>query len=284
VAQAFATLACLCPGRVFLGVGTGEALNEVPCGFAWPSTHKERLERLREAIIMIRLLWSKPFVSFRGKYYKLSKANLYDKPPVPIPIHIASTGVKGAELAGELADAFMTLLPADPSQITETLFPVIARGARKCGRKFEEIEKSLNLSIGFYRDDYEKALDSLMRWRGTLLPVFFDLGVYDPRYIEMHGNRVGRETVEKLNIIATSEEEITKSVEKYIKIGFTHVSVGATGDLGGFMQTMQEKVMPYIRETYKEIGGSPLPYKSTITSGNLQDLATRYNLTIRTAS
>ena len=123
VAQAFATLACLCPGRIFLGVGTGEALNEIPCGFTWPSTHTERLERLREAVIMIRLLWSRSFVSFQGKYYKLSKANLYDKPPVPIPIHIASTGVKGAELAGELADAFMTLPPDSPSKITETLFP-----------------------------------------------------------------------------------------------------------------------------------------------------------------
>ena len=91
-----------------------------------------------------------------------------------------------------------------------------------------------------------------MHWRGTLLPVFFDQGVYDPRYIEMHGNRVGREAVEKFNLVATSEEDIMKSIETYIRIGFTHISLGVTGDIVGFMEIMRDKVMPHIHDSLRD--------------------------------
>jgi len=79
VAQAFATLSDMYPGRVFVAVGTGETMNELPLGLKWPP-FKERAERLAEAVQIMRLLWSNEFASFRGKYYRLQKANLYTKP------------------------------------------------------------------------------------------------------------------------------------------------------------------------------------------------------------
>ena len=87
VAQAFGTLGVLFPRRVILGMGTGEAMNETPSsGMAWPE-QKERTARFREAVDLIKRLWSEERVSFQGQYYKTEKATIYDRPVEPVPIH-----------------------------------------------------------------------------------------------------------------------------------------------------------------------------------------------------
>ena len=268
VAQAFATLSSLYPGRVFLGVGTGEALNEIPCGFAWPN-QTERLERLREAVASIRMLWNRNFVTYKGKYYTLLKANLYDKPPLPIPIHIASTGPRGAEVAGMLADCFMSLPVENTSLFTEKLFPALDRGARSVGRRADQIEKSLLVHVGYAKDNHEKALRSLSLWRSTLLPAFFDLGVSDPRYVETHGNRVSWEAVEKYFLVASSAEGVIKFYEEYLKLGFTHIAAAPSGDAEEFIQLLAKKVSPYIQQTYGDTQAKSTPYVGTYTNDNL---------------
>ncbi len=276
VAQSFATLSCLFPGRVFLGVGTGEALNEIPCGFDWPNTHYERLERLKEALLIIRLLWTKNHVTYKGKYYRVIKANLYDKPTLQIPIHVASTGVKGAELAGILGDAFMSLPTDDISLYTAKLFPTLERSLRNVGRDPSAIEKSLSIQAGFVNGDHEAALRSLYKWRSTLLPVFFDLGVYDTRYIEKHGVRVSREAIEKFFLVADSEEAVIKFYEKFIRIGFTHLSAAVSGDVDGFIRLLGEKVAPYLRETYGDKTITEEPYKSSFPEEIIDRLVEEY--------
>ena len=183
VAQAFSTLSYLAPGRVWLGMATGEGLNEVPCGYQWPRSHAERIRRLREATIVIRLLWTKEFVTFKGEYYSLNEANLYDKPQIPIPIHISAFGPRSAELAGELGDGLMTVGPMDPTKAREVLFPAVEKGARLSGRRLDDVEKSMVLGLGFHAER-EKAIDALLPWRGSMLPVFADSEVHDPRVIE----------------------------------------------------------------------------------------------------
>ena len=92
MAHAFATLACLYPGRAALGIGSGEAMNEVaPTGMAWPE-FKERYARLRESVSLMRQLWSSDFVTFAGTYYKTSTATLYDRPAEGVPVYIAAGG------------------------------------------------------------------------------------------------------------------------------------------------------------------------------------------------
>jgi len=98
VAQAFATLGCLYPGRVILGVGTGESLNEVALGSAWPDS-KERFARLKEAIELIRLLWTEERVSFAGQFYRTDRATIYDRPAVPVPLYVAASGPSATRLA-----------------------------------------------------------------------------------------------------------------------------------------------------------------------------------------
>ena len=106
VAEAFASLSLLYPGRIFLGVGSGEALNEQAATGRWPDWD-ERWERLIEAIGVIRQLWTGEQISHRGKYYKVD-ARLYDAPPEPIPILTAANGKKAMRLAGEHGDGLIT--------------------------------------------------------------------------------------------------------------------------------------------------------------------------------
>ncbi len=100
VAQAFGTLGSMFPGRVILGIGTGESLNEVPStGQPWPE-FKERFARLREAVNLIRTLWRGERVTFEGEYYKTEKATIYDRPDVEVPIYVAAAGALVAKYAG----------------------------------------------------------------------------------------------------------------------------------------------------------------------------------------
>ncbi len=109
VAQSFA-LGCLAPGRVFLGVGTGEALNEHIFGDAWPSTDI-RLEMLEEAIEVMRLLWEGGTKSHEGRHYIVENARIYTLPKKSVPIHVAGSGPRAAALAGEIGDGFIGTAP-----------------------------------------------------------------------------------------------------------------------------------------------------------------------------
>ncbi len=132
VAQAFATLGATYEGRIFLGVGTGEPLNEVPTGNPWPKG-AERLARLRESIEVIRLLWSKEYTTFNGNYYKLNRANLFTKPRMPVPIYVSGYGPKATGLAGALGDGWITgSLPE--SYVSEVLKPALEESLAKSGR------------------------------------------------------------------------------------------------------------------------------------------------------
>ncbi|MFB5599865.1 MAG: LLM class flavin-dependent oxidoreductase [Nitrososphaeraceae archaeon] len=107
VTQVFATLDYMFPKRVLLGLGRGEALNEVPSGNVWPS-YKEKFRLLRESIILIKKLWTEDLVIFKGEFYSVKDSNLYTKPIHSIPIYIAGLGEPSAKLAGEEGNGFVT--------------------------------------------------------------------------------------------------------------------------------------------------------------------------------
>ena len=107
VAQAFATLGTMFPGRVILGVGTGESLNEVPAtGMQWPEA-KERFARLREALGLIRKLWTEDRVTFEGEFYRTVNATIYDRPRDPVPIYVAGAGPMISKYAGRTSEGFI---------------------------------------------------------------------------------------------------------------------------------------------------------------------------------
>jgi coenzyme F420-dependent glucose-6-phosphate dehydrogenase len=247
VAQAFATMNYMYPDRIFLSLGTGEALNEVPLGNPWPSYH-ERVRRLEEAIDVVRKLWTGDLISFKGKFFKLSKAKLYTPPRTRIPIFVAASGPTVSEVAGRLGDGLLTL-PAPDETYKDVIFPALERGLRASNRKFADVEKSIEVWMS-YGDDYDKAIQSVRPWAGSLLPVFFKLGVYDPREIEAHGELVGDEQLSRAWVVATSAEPLIKAIERYERLGFTQVHITSSSpDQKKFIKLFGEEVLPHFKSS-----------------------------------
>jgi coenzyme F420-dependent glucose-6-phosphate dehydrogenase len=252
VAQAFATLRNMYPERIFVGLGSGEAINEVPLGFAWPS-FKERAERLEESIKIMKLLWSGSFVSFKGKYYRLRKANLYTKPSSPPPIYVAAFGPTVAEIAGRHADGFVTgAAVIDQEHYREVLLPALERGAKSAGRDPNEIIRTIEIYIA-YDEDYEKALRAARFWAGGLLPAISSQSwaVTDPREVEKNGMLVADKHVAQAWSVGTKPEDYIKQLEKYVKMGFEHINVvSSSPDPIKTIRMYGKHVLPYIRSTY----------------------------------
>lgn len=130
VAEAFASLALLYPGRVFLGLGSGEALNELPVSGSW-GAYPERAARLIEAVTIIRQLWTGEWTTFKGQYYTVPKAHLYDLPTSPVPIYIAASGPKSMALSGQYGDG---LISDSKTVLDPTLRAAWEAGARKAAK------------------------------------------------------------------------------------------------------------------------------------------------------
>ena len=135
VAQQIATLETLCPGRAFLGVGSGEAMNEIPAGMSWPPV-AEQLARTEEALTIIKRLLDRETVSFEGEYFRTKSARLYLDYERRPPIYMSAFGPEAAEIAGRLADGVWTL--GDP-QKAPAVIAAYRRGAEQAGREPGEI-------------------------------------------------------------------------------------------------------------------------------------------------
>ncbi|MFQ5553515.1 MAG: TIGR03557 family F420-dependent LLM class oxidoreductase [Thermoplasmata archaeon] len=242
LAQDFATLGHLHPGRVAIGVGTGEAMNEIPLGFEWPP-FRDRIERMEEAIQIMRLLWSEDFVDFEGRHYRLRGANLYVRPGTPIPINVAASGPKAAELAGRLADGLLTV-PMDRSRYGEVLFPALERGAEAEGRVPSSLRRLLEFKFSFDLD-YDRALDAIRRWGATEVPRIFDTQVYDPRELEGMAVEVEAEELLKTWEVVTDIEDLIGPLEEYGRLGFQEIYLHSSSpDEEGALKELGRRLLP----------------------------------------
>jgi coenzyme F420-dependent glucose-6-phosphate dehydrogenase len=249
VAQAFATIGCLAPGRVWLGVGTGEALNEVPpLGIEWPK-FSERLGRLREAIELIRRLWSQERVSFEGRYYRTHRATVYDRPEQPLPILIAAAGPKAAELAGADGDGFITTSGKPRELYTETLLPALERGARGAGRDPAAAERLLEVKVS-YGGDIERAIEECRFWAALALPAESKQGIDDPLELERLAEQE-HVKAEARFIVTGDPEEVAERVAPYVQMGFRHlVFHSPAADQAPFLEQFGAEVLPLLRDRF----------------------------------
>lgn len=249
VAQAFATLEQLYPQRVFLGVGAGEALNEVPLGYDWP-TPAERVERLEEAVQIIRSLWRKNFVTFKGKHYKLNKANLYTKPKNKIPIYIASAGPRTAEMAGKWGDGIIvssTILKKREKRGNEILRS-FAEGAKSEGKDSKKMAKIVGMTTS-YDKDKQKAITGMRYWASTMLRFVFKYSISDPREIESYAKLIGDEQIASNRFVFTTSDEYIDIINKFKKQGFNQVNIeDSSPDHKKFIKMFGKEVIPYFRE------------------------------------
>jgi coenzyme F420-dependent glucose-6-phosphate dehydrogenase len=244
IAQAFATLGLLAPGRVFLGVGTGEAMNETPAtGEAFPA-RKERRLRLTEAIRLIRELWTDERVDFEGDYYRTSKATIYDKPDEPVPIYIAASGPLAAKLAGRLGDGFITTSGKDP-ELYDRLLGALAEGAEGAGRDPAEITRLIEVKVSYDRDR-DFARDACGWWAALALSPEEKEGVDDP--IEME--RLADANADRAHtrfIVSDDPEEVAAGIRRYADLGFDELILHAPGeDQARFLDQFAADVMPLL--------------------------------------
>lgn len=221
VAQAVATLAVLSPGRVFLGVGSGEAMNEVPVTVSeWPAP-RERQHRLREAILLIRRLWTEDYVTHEGEHFRTHDAKIFDKPTGHIPILVAAGGPKAAEMAGELADGIIVTSGKKPELYRDDLVPGLERGARKAGKDPERLERMIEMKLS-YDTDRERAMLDTHEWAGLALPEEVKRGTHDPRELEKHTAEAIPNAHTRF-IVSTDPDEVVERIRPYLDLGFTHL-------------------------------------------------------------
>jgi coenzyme F420-dependent glucose-6-phosphate dehydrogenase len=246
VAQAFATLADLAPGRVYLGVGTGEAMNETPAtGGEFPG-RKERRLRMAEAIKLIKQLWTEERVDFEGEYYRTEKATIYDRPEQPIPIYVAASGPLAAKLAGRVGDGFVCTSGKDP-QLYLDLLEKVREGATDANRDAEKIHRLIEIKVSYDRDR-EFAYEACNWWAALALTPEQKEGVEDP--IEME--RLADENLDKAHtrfIVSNDPEEVVEKIKVYADLGFHELLLHAPGpDQNRFLDQFGADVLPLLRE------------------------------------
>lgn len=250
VAQAFGTLGAMFPGRVVLGVGSGEGLNEVPStGMQWPEM-KERFARMREAIALIRKLWTEERVSFEGQYYRTEKATIYDKPDGPVPIYVAGAGPMVAKYAGRSGDGFICTSGKKWDLYTESLLPNVAEGIKAAGTPKPDYERLIEMKVSF-DTDRERAMHDTRHWAALALTPEEKISVEDPTEMERLADALPVERAASRWIVSSDPEEHVENIRPYVELGFRHLVFHAPGpDQARFLKLYGEQVLPLLRRRF----------------------------------
>ena len=247
VAQAFATLGVLFPKRVILGVGSGESLNETPSsGMTWPEP-KERTARLKEAIELIKRLWTEERVTFHGQYYQTEKATIYDRPDDPVPIYIAAAGPVVARLAGEKAEGFICTSGKGLELYRDTLLPNVNAGLEKSGRSRNSVDRMIEMKVSF-DTDYQRALNDTHFWGALALTPEEKVNTEDALEMERLADALPVERTAKRWIVSSDPEAQVEAIRPYVELGFNHLVFHAPGpDQARFIKLYSEQVIPLLR-------------------------------------
>jgi coenzyme F420-dependent glucose-6-phosphate dehydrogenase len=250
VAQVFGTLGAMFPGRVVLGVGTGESLNEVPSsGVAWPGP-KERRDRLRESIALVNKLWTEDRVTFEGQFYRTESATIYDKPKHKVPIWVAASGPLAAQMAGQVAEGFICTSGKAPSLYSEQLVPKVEEGAARRGRDASTIERMIEVKVSF-DTDATQAKELTRHWAALALSPEEKVGVEDPVEMERLADALPLDRAASRWIVSSDPDEQVERIRPYVELGFRHLVFHAPGpDQARFLKLYAEQVLPRLRKAF----------------------------------
>ncbi|HJS84350.1 MAG TPA: glucose-6-phosphate dehydrogenase (coenzyme-F420) [Acetobacteraceae bacterium] len=251
VAQAFGTLGAMFPGRVVLGIGTGESLNEVPAtGIVWPE-FKERFARLREAVQLIRRLWSEERVTFEGQYYKTHDATIYDRPASPVPIYVAAAGALVAKYAGRQGDGFICTSGKAWSLYTETLLPNVAEGRKAADRPGSgPYERLIEMKVSF-DTDLARAREDTRHWAALALTPEEKVSIHNPTEMEQRAAELPVERAASRWIVSSDPDEHVEKIRPYVELGFDHLVFHAPGpDQDRFLRLYAAQVLPKLRQKF----------------------------------
>jgi coenzyme F420-dependent glucose-6-phosphate dehydrogenase len=236
VAQAAATAAAMMPGRFFLGVGTGENLNEHILGRRWPPT-AVRQAMLEEAVTVIRLLWEGDLCSHRGRHFTVENARIYTLPEEPPPIMVAAAGTRSAALAGRIGDGLVSVAP-DPE--------VVGAFARAGGA---DKPRYGQLHVCWAEDEEEARRVAHEWWPNAALSGDFALELPLPSHFEQAGELVSEADVAEAVICGPDPKRHVEAISEFAEAGFDHVYVHQVGpDQEGFFDFYRERVLPRLRD------------------------------------
>jgi coenzyme F420-dependent glucose-6-phosphate dehydrogenase len=231
LAQATATSAAMMPGRFFLGVGTGENLNEHVTGARWPAPD-ERLDLLEEAIEVLRLLWQGGEQTHRGRHYTVDHARVYNLPDEPIPVAVAAAQPLAAELAGRAGDAFITTMP--DRELVEQY-----RSAGGSGPLYGQVRLC-------WAEDEHAAQETVHRlWRHTVVGGTINQELPRPSDFAAVAEKVSVEEVAAETPCGPDPEPVVEQVRKWEEAGFDHISFHQVGpDQEGFFRFWEQELKP----------------------------------------
>ena len=235
IAQAAATSAMLMPGRFFLGVGSGEALNEHILGDKWPEA-TVRLEMLEEAVEVMRLLWQGGVQSHYGDYFVVENARVYDLPDEPIKIMVAASGSSAAELAGRIGDGFIgTSAERETVEAFES-----AGGAAK--------PRYGQMSV-CWADDEESAVKTAHEWwpnAGLGGQLSTELAL--PAFFEQAAQNVTPDMIREAIVCGPDVGPVRDKIRAYEEAGYTHVYLHQIGpDQEGFLRFAEQELLPALK-------------------------------------
>ncbi len=232
IAQAAATAGAMMPGRFFLGVGSGENLNEHILGDAWPET-EVRQEMLEEAIAVIRLLWEGGNQSHRGKHYTVQNARLYTLPEQPVPIMVGASGPKAAELAGRVGDGFIGTSP--DAETIQTFEQAGGQGKPKYGQ----------LTVCWARDEASARKTAHEIWPNSSIPGDLSQELPMPAHFEQAAQLVTEEKVAETVVCGPDPQRHIAQIQKYADAGYDHVYIHQVGpDQAGMIDFYKREILP----------------------------------------
>jgi coenzyme F420-dependent glucose-6-phosphate dehydrogenase len=242
IAQAWATLELLFPGRPYLGIGSGESLNESPLGADWPPV-TEQIERLEEGLQIIRRLLAGETVDQDGRHFSTKRARLHSRPHRVPPIYVSAFGPQAADVAGRLGDGVWTL--GDPESAPE-IVDAYRAAASHAGREPGEIV--LQGSFSWAETD-EAALESARVWKGAQPKEFFRDDWHDPAAMYEEGARqVSDDDLRESVIVASDPEEHVERVRELVEMGASIVPLqNSSPDPIAAIGVFGEDVLPALR-------------------------------------
>ncbi|MGP8008849.1 MAG: TIGR03557 family F420-dependent LLM class oxidoreductase [Acidimicrobiales bacterium] len=233
LAQAAATSSVLLKGRFVFGVGTGENLNEHVWGATWPAA-KERIERLREAIELIRLLWSGHNINYDGRFYRAVNARIYTLPEESPPIYVSAFGPIATELAAEIGDGFVTFVP----HLLDHYRDHGGRGVTQTA-----------LKVCYDADESRAVGISHRLWAIDVNPGQLNRELAQPLHVESAASLVTPEMVATEVTCGADPDHHVAAIQERIDQGFDEIFVHQIGpDMEGFFDCYASRVLPQLRE------------------------------------